>query len=131
MAAYPYTILTELDPRGFVNILEGQLVCIPVEITSQLHLTTIHTVPVQDFSIRCWLSQQPGGTGVDPRAPVIGYWHPLRLVLNGFSFLTPGTISSLREPVPFYSLEVKPGSYYLNCLNLINERNQLAIKFLQ
>lgn len=130
MAAYIYTILRELDPQGFINIPEGQMVCIPLNITSQLHLTTIHTVPVQDFSIRCWLSEYPGGPSIDPRAPVIGYWNPQRVVLNGFSYLTPGTTSSINEPVPFYQQIVKPGSYHLNLLNLINEPNQLAIKFL-
>jgi len=99
-----------------------------LEPESALVIRIAHLGPpyVQDHSLRAWVSLTDGGAGLTITQANYAAWHPNR---------TPDEIvyvvdEALREAAPLGPLQVltRPGTLWLNILNLVNKPNPLSLQ---
>lgn len=124
MSLYPTTIIDPDAALGNNAIASGTLISIPIDMTnsqmiqivlSQLSLT-------QDYSLRTWVSIYPDGKAIAP-----GLFPILRNGGLPFIVYVPGQT----PPSNTYAIQVTPGSYYLNILNLTNEANVFSFNLIE
>lgn len=126
MAAYP---ISYFDPliEGNNPLAEGCLACglfvLPQNETIRFRMVRMN--PTQDFSLRCWVSQYPGGESITLE-PVESYWHLNRIAT--FEIAVASTSTPILNPMTTtYLIDAQPGSYYLNVLNMVNSPNPFYV----
>lgn len=112
----PYEDIYALDP--------GQLAALPFEITtgSSLNIITVHTMlNSQDYSLRAWVSREPGGGEIAISPFNVTHWSPNRAV---------GEIVNVRESTAEQQstteIVLPSGQYFLCVLNLGNSPNSFS-----
>lgn len=81
---------------------------------------------VQDHSLRCWISTEPGGSSISDAGPEMSFWHARRKVLFVHNLQSAQSAPENTEAF-VYTIKAAPGTYYLNVLNLINSPNKFFI----
>jgi hypothetical protein len=75
----------------------------------------------QDNALRCWVSHQMGGTQVVEYPINVAFWHANRVpneIITVYDQALPPPVGA--------ALPLAPGSYYVNILNLTNEKNAFS-----
>lgn len=131
MSLYPIRIIARDDAVGqpLHEITNGGLAAVPLSIAADqaIKVTVLHAAPTQDHSLRCFLSDRPGGNAVGT-APVSAiYWHANRVPNEPVIVATEGAAPDDGTPV----IVVPPGDYYLNVLNLVNTANVFSLTLVE
>ncbi len=123
MTLYPITILDAVDAVLEPNpILSGTETIIPIDMTTTLmtELTVFQMSNTQDFSLRAWLSKYQNGIALPSIGFATGGNYPIRR-FGGVPIII--YVAGQSPPANTFPIEVTPGQYYLNILNLTNEQN--------
>jgi len=120
---YPLTIIEDLDPDQVYTIDPGCLVSFPLVVgeNDATVITAVHAAPTYvnpDHSIRTWVSEKPGGTTIAFSPITVTYWHPNRIPNERVIIHDKNVIVTLPNNIP-----VSPGVFYINMLNLVNQKN--------
>ena len=116
---YPVVNINPSSIEGMHVVPPGNLVAVPLSIISGqvLKFVVLQNSPTQDFSMRAWISITPGGATVG-NTLTTQYWPVVRypdvIVLHDMNVVLPDVLRTI---------PVLPGSYTLNVLNLVNEKN--------
>ena len=119
MSLYPTTFLDATTAAADNNLMPpGTLTVIPINMTvtqmTQINLAQLSLT--QDYSMRMWVSVYPDGI------PIGGMYPILRFAGLPFTIYIAGQTPPQNTG---YAINVTPGRYYLNILNLTNEANVL------
>lgn len=77
----------------------------------------------QDQSIRCWISPKQGGMSVSESAT--SRWHLSALQRDIVQVVDGLTVAASETGI---SIPVTPGTYWLNVLNLVNQKNSFSVE---
>lgn len=124
MSLYP---ALDFVAPGMFELPSGHLGLIPLDLEpwGALEVTVVHLSPVQDHSLRVWISPKRGGLGLDLNGDGLSFWHPNR---------TPGEKVLLLDrdwsgtPTTVWRAEGRAGRFWLSVLNLINQPNAFMVR---
>lgn len=117
---YPTLTVDLASAQGMLAVAPGSMIAVPFLLTAAqgVAFALSQWSPTQDFSLRAWISQHPGGRclpGSD------AFWHlgrqADRVVLACPLGAKPPILNNC------LSLGLAPGSFTLNVLNLSNSEN--------
>lgn len=109
---------------GDFNINAGCQMIFSFNLVDSLKFCVIQTnLERQDFALRCHISVDPGDTSVDSYRPLISFWGVRRNDIIKHAARTPSS-PVLGDAV---DVELLPGVYHLNVLNLTNSDNSFSI----
>lgn len=117
MSLYPTTVIDPATLALEPNIIQpGNLIVAPIDMTEaqmvQIDLQQMSNT--QYFSLRAWLSLYQNGIAYPPGNYSVLNWAGAPIVIY-----VPGQT----PPDYTFAIEVPPGMYFLNILNLTNEHN--------
>lgn len=126
---HPFEVKEKPLVETTFNLLSGHAVCFPFDVTpTETKFTMRHLPGRQDFSIRCWIGDEPISEQQLIRPKSLVWWHATQ---------ADRTFTILDETVApdFYLITdaltgvLPPGRYFLNCLNLVNTDNSFVLRF--
>lgn len=127
MAAYSINVFTHQEGNSYTvapGVLQACVLTLPED--AALSVKVVHLATnVQDFSLRCWFSTEPGGNPLSAKLE-LAEWHPRRKAMDVHNLLTTGATAPSSE-LPSYTIIAEPGTYYLNVLNLVNSDNRFYL----
>lgn len=126
-SAVPYQEFT-VDESATIMVPQGtNMVCALDLLTSSGFIVKIiHTAPVQDFSLQCWFSKEPGGTSISYELEK-QTWHPIRKLLSAHALVADDVLTPTLD-VLLYTVKSTPGLHYLNVMNLANTPNGFYVE---
>ena len=93
-----------------------------------VQIAITHTAPVQDRSLRAWVSYVPIGMSVTLLPYNVSFWEPNRTGRQTVTVFD----SSLPPPCGITTMiSATPGVYYLNVHNLVNSCNEFSVSLTQ
>lgn len=121
---HPFTLTTRNDDDHYeVNSGSGRTFAIEVEAGQALQIRVVLTKDTQqDWSLRCWVSDKMNGNPVIDVMPNEPVWHAHRSA----QFFMTVFDEALPRPETQH-MELPPGSYFLNILNLTNAPNSFSL----
>lgn len=117
--ALPDPLQPVLVPKDSITTFE-----LAVGVGEIIDLSVAHIAPVQDHSLRAWVSIVPGDTPVVLYPAAVSVWNPNRLSLPEIITVYD---SALATPDAQKPLPLAPGTYTLNVENLISATNAFLI----
>ncbi len=122
MMLYPTTIVNDLAAiEGMSAVASSSSIVCPITIAAQtgILLSMVQLAPTQDYSLRAWVSYQPGGQFLPT---ISSYWH-LNRHNDQMIF-----VYDMNSPIPntlcnVHAIPLPAGNYTLNILNLVNAEN--------
>lgn len=122
MSLYPTTVLDVITAAENPNPIQpGNLIVIPIDMTSTV-MTTIDLQQMsntQDFSMRAWLSIYPSGAALPSDDNPAGIYPVIKFSQYNIVVYQNGQTPAEST----FPINVLPGMYFLNILNLTNELN--------
>lgn len=123
MSLYPTIFLTVAEASPEPNFMpSGTLVVIPIDMTvnQMVEISVNQMSNTQDYSMRGSLSVYPGGDPIPSSSfEGIGTFAVMKYGAYPLAVYVPGQI----PPENTFPIQVSPGVYNLNILNLTNEKN--------
>lgn len=124
---YPITI-AQLDQIIAVpnQINQGSMWCVPItlEAGTANTIVALQASVTEDFSIRSWFSLQPNANSLflDNEKAFFNLLRiPTQLVMYDQNYAPPQLVNPKTQYQILFPLQ--PGNYYMNFLNLINQKN--------
>ena len=119
---YPTTFNQYVLPPGQLGVFRIDLSVGQVINLQMNQLIADPTHAPQDQTMRCWISNQQGG---NPKPVDNRHWHLTALQRRIITMYDVFSGVDTPEGIP---VDVAPGAYWLNILNLVNETNSFYLE---
>lgn len=122
---YPFTVIADPSANDYA-INPGSLMCFPFTLSAgqTLTLLIVHTaMGRQDFSLRCWVSRNNGGSEIVRQPYNAAHWAPARTPTERITICDEAIAHTVTADTV---MAIPPGPYVANVLNLVNSPNSFA-----
>lgn len=119
------TTIEQTDTGGDYDVAPGCQFSFELNLTDSIEITVLQMGADQDFSLRCHISKEPGGTSVDLSTPIVSWWSARRV--ENFKHVLWTSSEPATGLIPLHKVQLEPGTYYLNVLNMSNELNEFRV----